>query len=157
MERIKAGTPAKQSQAGNVAEDKWGEALRAGFQVIPNILIQENQALRLDPLDVLILLNINMHWWQASALPYPKPSLIAERTGVSRRTIERRLSAMEKAGFIKRLPAEQVRGTSVRKIDPTGLVAQLSRLALAAPKARRSSVVFDSDPDDDDDDGGDED
>jgi DNA-binding MarR family transcriptional regulator len=115
--------------------------MRAGFQVIPNILIQVHRQLRLDALDVLILLNINMHWWEASVLPYPKPSMIAERIGVSRRTVERRLNGMQKAGLIQRLPTEQVRGTSIKRIRLTGLVEQLSRLAEASPGLRRRLPV----------------
>ncbi len=110
--------------------------MRAGFQTIPNILIQAQRDLKLDPLDVLIILHINQHWWKASELPYPKPGLIAERIGVSRRTIERRLSALEKAQLIKRLPSEERRGVSVRKIQLTGLIERLSKLAEGAVAAR---------------------
>jgi hypothetical protein len=55
----------------------------AGFQTVPNVLIQLHQQLGLDALDVLILLNLNMHWWKANDWPYPKPSLLAGRIGVT--------------------------------------------------------------------------
>lgn len=135
----------------NEAQEKWQGAMRSGYQLVPNILIQAHRELNLDPLDVLILLNINMHWWEASILPYPKPALIADRIGVSRRTVERRLSLMQKAGLIQRLPPEQVRGVFVRKIrlnGLNGLVEQLSKLAEIQPGLRQLSRPAAADLDD---------
>src|SRR5438046_2315377 len=82
--------------------DKWGSALNAGFQVVPNVLVRAQTQLGLDAVDSMILLNLNLHWWQKDSLPYPPPSLIARRMGVSRRTIERRLFRLERAGWLKR-------------------------------------------------------
>ena len=143
MESVTTETPTPKPPPGKLAEEKWGEALRNGFQLIPNLLIQSSHELGLDPLDVLILLNITAHWWQAAALPYPRPGMIADRIGVSRRTVERRLNDMEKSGVIKRLPTEQIRGASVRRINPAGLVAKLTNLARNAP-VRRGAAGLDS-------------
>src|SRR5689334_11942338 len=79
-----------------LAATKWGSALEAGFQIIPNVLIRGQAKLGLDPLDVVILLNLNMHWWTPGDLPYPQPRVIANRIGVSIRTVERRLEALER-------------------------------------------------------------
>ncbi len=130
----------------NAARDKWGTALQAGFQVVPNILIQAHRELNLDPVDVLVLLNLNMHWWEAANLPYPKITTIADRIGVGKRTIERRIHKMQKAGLIERLPAETLGGGVVNRFRLTGLVEQLSRLAEQAVLARgryRSEAVPD--------------
>jgi hypothetical protein len=59
-------------------------------------LFQAQSSLAIDPVDLVILLNISLHWWGASSLPYPAPSRIAARMGVSRRTIERRLISLER-------------------------------------------------------------
>ena len=120
----------------NAAQEKWGDALLAGFQVIPNILIQAHRELHLDPLDVLIVLNLNMHWWEARNLPYPKPSMIAERLGVATRTVERRIKNLEKAGLIERLPAELIRRHSVKRFRLDGLVRRLAQLAQRAVASR---------------------
>jgi DNA replication protein DnaD len=148
MERANVGEP-ESSTPKNAAQDKWGDALQAGFQVVPNILIQAHKEIGLDPLDVLILLNMNMHWWSATSLPYPKPALLAARIGVTRRTIERRINAMQKAGLITRRPSEVIegRGTTVQRFSLDGLVKKLSQLAGEAVTARgriRPGTVEDS-------------
>ena len=137
MERANP-TESEASAPKSAAHDKWGEALEAGFQVVPNILIQAHKELLLDPLDVLILLNLNMHWWSATSLPYPKPAMMADRIGVTKRTIERRINAMQKAGLITRLPSEVINGraSAVQRFSLDGLVKKLSRLAGVAVSAR---------------------
>lgn len=49
--------------------EKWGSALNAGFQVVPNVLLRAQSRLNLDAVDVVILLNLNLHWWQKDSLP----------------------------------------------------------------------------------------
>jgi DNA-binding HxlR family transcriptional regulator len=111
---------------------KWGDAGRAGFQVIPNVLFRAQKHLGVDCVDILILLNLSLHWWGPYSLPYPSPALIAERMNVSKRTIERRLQTLEKSGFIKRLPAKapQEGKPKVRSFEMSGLVAKLEEAAL---------------------------
>lgn len=111
--------------------DKWGSALNAGFQVIPNVLIRAQSKLRLDTVDCIILLNLNLHWWEKDKLPYPSPGLIARRMGVSRRTIERRLFRLQKVGWLKRLPADGSDGQpKTRKFDLSGMVHRLQQAAI---------------------------
>jgi hypothetical protein len=110
---------------------KWGTAGKAGFQVIPNVLFRAQQYLGLDSIDVVILLNITVHWWGANSLPFPSPAIISQRMGVSRRTVERRLEILERKGFLKRLkPSVPAKGKpKVRKFELTGLVEKLEMVA----------------------------
>jgi DNA-binding MarR family transcriptional regulator len=123
---------------------RWGRAIRAGFQVLPNVLFRAQQHLELDSSDVVILANLAMHWWGPNTLPFPSPTIIARRMGVSRRTVERRLEGLEKRGFIKRLPAE--RGAK-RRYDLSGMVQKLESAALVGiaqrefAKQRASEVL----------------
>lgn len=111
---------------------KWGLAGRAGFQVIPNVLFRAQKELEIDPIDVVILLNLTLHWWGPENLPFPSPALISQRMGISRRTVERRLGELERKGLIKRLkasaPAEGK--PKVRKFELAGLVKRLETAAL---------------------------
>lgn len=117
--------------------EKWGSALNAGFQVIPSVLIKAQSRLGLDAVDCMIILNLNLHWWQKYDLPYPPPSLIAHRMGVSRRTIERRLFHLQKAGWVRRLPAEGSAGhPKVRRYDMSGLVQRLQQAAIIGVNQR---------------------
>jgi hypothetical protein len=85
---------------------KWGGAEKAGFQLVPNVIFRAQKHLGLDSVDVVILLNLTLHWWSAASLPFPSPALIANRMGLSKRTIERRIKALEKRKFLKRLRSE---------------------------------------------------
>ena len=117
--------------------NKWGIAVDAGFQAIPNVLIRAQKQLGLDSVDVVILLNLNLHWWEKEALPFPAPSLIANRMGVSRRTVERRIVRLQKGGWLKRLPAtgEGAR-PRVRKYDLSGMVQKLQDAAIVGLSRR---------------------
>jgi len=127
----------------SLAGAKWGKALDAGFQIVPNVLLRGQAKLGLDPLDVVILLNIALHWWQRDDLPFPQPRVIANRAGVSIRTIERRLEDLERRGFLRRLAPEKSRNRlSQRRIDLGGLVERLQEYATTnlARRAGRGEV-----------------
>jgi predicted transcriptional regulator len=89
------------SKKGTIQE-KWGKALDAGFQVVPNILIRSQHQLNLDPVDLVVLLNLMAHWWERDDVPFIAPSRIARRMNVSTRTVERHLKGLEKKGFLRR-------------------------------------------------------
>ncbi len=148
----KAGSAEKASPQSQLA--KWGLAGRAGFQVVPNVLFRAQKHLDLDTVDVVLLLNLSLHWWGASDLPFPSPALVAERMNVSRRTVERRLLSLEKRGFIKRLrPRSAGPGKpKVRRVEMEGLVEKLEGAALIGlarrdfATAKRSSALRLSSP-----------
>ena len=127
--------------ARTLAAAKWGQALDAGFQIIPNVLVRGQARLGLDALDVVILLNVNMHWWRPGDLPFPQPRVIAHRVGVSTRTIERRLEELERKGMLERLPPEKSpKQLARRRIDLSGLVSRLQDFAREnlSKRAKRS-------------------
>lgn len=120
----------KDDAAGRLAAAKWGSAVDAGFQIIPNVLFRGQARLGLDSLDLVILLNITVHWWLPADLPFPQPRVIANRAGVSIRTVERRLESLEERGFLKRLAVEKSRNKlRQRRIDLSGLVQKLQELS----------------------------
>jgi hypothetical protein len=92
------------AQDGDFQLRKWDGAEKAGFQLVPNVLFRAQKHLGLDSVDVVILLNLTLHWWSATNLPFPSPAMIANRMGLSRRTVERRIQALEKRKFLRRLP-----------------------------------------------------
>jgi DNA-binding MarR family transcriptional regulator len=79
---------------------KWGEALEAGFQVLPNALVRHLCRSDTTPVDFVVLLNLLMAWWEPERMPYPRVSTIAGRMNVSARTVQRSLRALRRAGFI---------------------------------------------------------
>lgn len=107
-------------------EEKWGPAGTAGFQAVPDLLLKYQLALGLTPTDMVVLLNVLMHWWYVDQKPFPRPTTIAKRMGLNVRTIQRSLHHMEELGLISRLKGEN----GATFVDPEPLVEKLSELAL---------------------------
>ena len=84
-------------------EEKWSKTLMdAGFLIIPNVIIERQQAIGLDSVDLNILLQIALHWWEAEKLPFPSKEKIAQCIGIDSSTVRRHIASMEKAGLICR-------------------------------------------------------
>lgn len=116
-------------------QTKWRRAITGGlygYQFVPDGLLRHQAELGLDPTDVLILLNICMHWWETEPekWPHPRPITIAKRMGTSTRTVERHIAHMCKLGLIEWMAAESPdRGVSIRRFKLDGLVAKLAAIA----------------------------
>lgn len=109
------------------ATDKWGDAARAGFQVVPDLLLKNQERLGLSSTDIVVLLNITMHWWYPEQKPFPRTSTIANRMGTSARTVQRSIEALQAKGLLRRVPGGD--DSQRTYLDPDGLVARLEALA----------------------------
>ena len=47
------------------ATAKWGQALDAGYQILPDALIRGQSLLQLSATDLVVLVNITQAWWYA--------------------------------------------------------------------------------------------
>ena len=84
-------------------EKKWSKPLMAaGWNVIPNIIIEKQGALGLDALDMNIILHLSHYWWQPDNVPHPSVGTIAKAIQVTPRTVQKRIAALEKLGFLRR-------------------------------------------------------
>lgn len=115
-----------------VNEKKWGkELIAAGWTLLPNVIVSRQKALGLDPLDMNIVLHILSYWWKPGDLPFPSKVTIAEAVGRSPRTVQRRIEALEKAQFIKRVyRTGNNRGTQTNMYDLSGLIEAAKPYAL---------------------------
>jgi predicted transcriptional regulator len=111
------------------AEAKWGDALRAGFQVLPDALVRGQRLLGLSPTDVVVIANINQAWWFEDRLPYLQPQTIAKRMGVSERSVQRSLHRLRTKGYLKQVRIEQSDGAVRYLHDLAGLRGHLEQLA----------------------------
>lgn len=107
-----------------VNEEKWSPLLmKAGFTVIPSVLLERQKAFGLDALDINIILYLSTYWWTADGLPHPSKGTMAEAMGCTPRTIQRRIAAMEALGFIKRIERRESRyGSQTNKYSFEGLI-----------------------------------
>jgi hypothetical protein len=100
-----AGTSQGQAalEALHINEKKWSkELMDAGWVSFPSILLEKQKALGLSAVDVNILLHLASYWWTAENKPHPSKSTLAEAIGVTPRTVQRRIAAMERDGLIRR-------------------------------------------------------
>ena len=113
--------------------DKWGSAVSdgaTGFQALPDILVRSQARLGLSAAEMVVLINVLMYWWTPEQWPYPRPRQIANRMGGTTRTAERWLKKLERKGLLRRLPSEENGGgPRIRRIDLTGLIQALQKLA----------------------------
>jgi DNA-binding transcriptional regulator YhcF (GntR family) len=85
-------------------EQRWGKEVieGIGFTAIPSIILERQEALGLEPVDLNLILQLIFHWRERDRLPYPSKATLARRLGVSARTVQRRIAALEAAGFVDR-------------------------------------------------------
>ena len=82
---------------------KWDEdVIRPSWTGIPNVLIEKQHALGPSPTDLCILLHLVKHWWVADESPFPSKGRIAQAIGRDPRTVQPRISEIEKLGYLQR-------------------------------------------------------
>jgi DNA-binding MarR family transcriptional regulator len=105
--------------------EKWGAAALAGFQTVPDLLLRHQKTLKISSAEMVVLLNVLMHWWYRDQMPYPRPTTIARRMGTTVRTVQRALLKLQELGLLEKVENNNG-GTS---LDPTPLVRRLCELA----------------------------
>ncbi|EIO5090175.1 helix-turn-helix domain-containing protein [Vibrio cholerae] len=133
-------------------EKKWGKPLmKAGWTAFPSVILEKQHALGLTAMDVNIILYLSTHWWEAERKPYPSKRTIAQALGVTPRTIQKRIAALEQLGFIEReYRPHKLKGNDTNIYHFNGLIQAAEPYAIdkiaeiesavAAKKARRSRV-----------------
>jgi predicted transcriptional regulator len=74
---------------------------QTGFTVFPNLLLEYQQRLNLDPVELNLLLQIIKHWWEADKFPFPSMKALAAGIGRDVSTVQRRLSGLVEKGLIE--------------------------------------------------------
>jgi DNA replication protein DnaD len=94
-----------------VIEKRWTKPLvKAGWTALPNVILDKQKTLGLKPIDICILMQIAKHWWQAESAPFPAVETVASAIGVTPRSVQRRITQMEKAKLIERKERYYARG-----------------------------------------------
>lgn len=124
-------TESTDQQKVRINEKKWTKALwSAGWSGIPNIIIERQEALGLDPIDMNIILHLTQYWWRVDNPPSPSVGTIAKALGLSVRAIQKHIKRLEDADLIQRV--ERRDGpygsqTNLYKLD--GLIAAATPFA----------------------------
>lgn len=88
----------------------WGrEVTSHGFAGVPSILIRAQKRIGLSPIQLNIILQLLEYWHDPERKPFPTKRDIADRIGVTQKTIQTNIRALEQAGLVRR----EYRKTSV--------------------------------------------
>jgi DNA-binding transcriptional ArsR family regulator len=113
-------------------EIKWTKlVMDAGYTMFPSVIILRQHALKLDSVDLNIILYLAMRWWYPERLPYPTKASMAETMRLTPRTVQRHLARLEKLGYIARMPrySGEHKGQQANHYDLAGLIAKLAPFA----------------------------
>mgnify|MGYP005752297273 FL=1 len=110
---------------------KWGkETMAANYTVIPCALLRGQARLKIGPNELAVLIHLIDHWWQPEAMPWPSKKTLAERLGVSTKTVQRAIVVLEEEGLLLRKERyHKAGGRTSNEYDLTPLVARLKDIA----------------------------
>ena len=115
----------KSSEKKITVAEKWQGAVNedSGFVAIPMTLLRLQTKLKLTATDMVVLTNLLAHWWDPKRAVFPRSTMIAQRMGVTKRTVQRSTQKMIVAGLIDRTFLENGR----RAFQFDALAARLAR------------------------------
>lgn len=130
-------TKEAQAQLGQ-NEKKWTPTLmKAGWTVLPSVILERQNAFALDAIDINILLHLARYWWYSENPPHPSKQSIADCMGIDKSTVRRRIARMEKDGLItrkSRYDTKKAQQTNSYHFD--GLIKAAAPYAIEAVEAR---------------------
>ncbi|KLK92842.1 hypothetical protein AA309_12000 [Microvirga vignae] len=131
-------TAAAKRQPSSV-EKIWGRpVVSLGYAAIPSILIQAQKRIGITPTQMNIIVQLLDYWHEPSRRPFPPKREIAKRIGITEKTVQNNIRALEKAGLIRREIRKTAAGdynTNVYHLD--GLVSKVQALEPDFAEARR--------------------
>lgn len=126
----------KTEKVKSSTERIWGKAVRNyGYTGVPSILIKAQRRLGVTPLQMNIVLQLLDYFFDPTRPPFPRKVEIADRMGVSAKTIQINIRALEQAGLIYREIRRKAAGdydSNIYHLD--GLIARVQSLE---PEFRR--------------------
>lgn len=94
---------AKKPENLNLLEKKWGsETINNGWTGVPNALLERQQHLKINSVELNVLLILMKYWWEPGTHPYPSKSAIGEMIGRGESTVRKTLASLEDKGFLTR-------------------------------------------------------
>lgn len=91
-----------ESSASKTIQEKWGGVIyqNSGFVAVPMALLRAQARFGLSPTDMIVLINLLIHWWEPDSPVFTRSATIAKRMGASTRTVQRSLNKMIAKGII---------------------------------------------------------
>jgi DNA replication protein DnaD len=114
-----SGEPLRQSRV----RAKWDFVTDPGFLTLPYVLLLHQSDLKISSEHLNVLLNFIAHWHSNGRMPHPRTSTIANRMGISPRSVQRAVSWLIENGFLAKMP--RLRRDDVQQYDMAPLVEKL--------------------------------
>lgn len=112
-----SGVKSEEVEKLRINEKKWSKPLMAaGWNAIPNVIIEKQAALGIDAVDMNIIIHLSHYWWRPENLPHPSVATIAKAIGVKPRTIQKRIKALQDLGLIERIERRNTKGGSTTNL-----------------------------------------
>ncbi|MCS3930765.1 helix-turn-helix domain-containing protein [Bradyrhizobium sp. 14AA] len=119
-----SGEPLRQSRV----RQKWDCVTDPGFLTLPYVLLLHQSDLKISSEHLNVLLNFIAHWHSNGRMPHPRTSTIANRMGISPRSVQRAMSWLIENGFLAKLP--RLRRDDPQQYDMLPLVEKLKPYAM---------------------------
>jgi predicted transcriptional regulator len=136
--------PKESSKKASSTERIWGKTVRDhGYAGIPSILIQAQRRLGINSMQMNIIIQLLDYWFEPSRKPFPTKRELANRIGVTEKTIQNNIRALEKAEMIQREMRRTAAGdwnSNIYHLD--GLITKVQALEpeFAAEKKKRKEA-----------------
>jgi len=137
----KASKKQTTKETKKIMEAKWGKTVIEVYNwtAFPNLLLERQQALGLDPVQMNILLVLLKRWWLSSNMPFPGRKEIANTIGRDVSTVTRQLKKMEDKGLIERESQYRNGGQISNKYNLQGLLNKLDAFAKEEKKTQKKA------------------
>lgn len=129
-------------------EERWGKQTLdvKGWTGIPTLLLERQQMLKLDPVDMNILLVLLSHWWNKESMPFPSKKKIADTINRDVGTVRRHIKQLEDNGLVHRekrfLSGGNGQTSNIYHLD--GLIDRLAKEADQEAKEQKKRDETDS-------------
>src|SRR5262249_7850378 len=121
-----------------LAADKWTPAvIKLGYTTLPSLLFRAQAKLKLNPIQLNVLLQIIEHWWDADKNPYPAKETIARRMKKTPPHIQLIITQPEKAGPIRRI--ERYVGPHAQSTNAYSFDGLVKKVVALEPEFRRAA------------------
>lgn len=122
-------------------EERWGKnVIKAGYTVVPSIILRAQARLHINAVELAVLLHLLDHWWDNAEMPFPSKKRVADRLGVSAKTVQRAIAALETEGLVRRVKRSNGNGGQASNLyDLTPLIERIRPIAEEDLEAKKKA------------------
>jgi len=136
--------PNKRKSSGSSTEIIWSKKVCGhGYAAIPSILIKAQKRLLIRPTEMNILIQLLDYWIDPTRPPFPTKRQLAERMGITEKTLQNNMNSLERKELVKRQRRKTAAGdwnSNIYHLD--GLVEKVKALEPEFAEAKRKKKAL---------------